>query len=118
MNYIAAYGTLRSGGFFFRPSRQKVLGLHRLEGYDMYGANYCFPMVCKGKGTITVELQEVSDQEMQGIRLMESAYDEETIELDGKQVSLFVRDYERRFDGKIKSGDWIQHRKDICQDQF
>jgi gamma-glutamylcyclotransferase (GGCT)/AIG2-like uncharacterized protein YtfP len=114
MNYIAVYGTLREGLINYgRFGEQKVLGTYRINGYDLY-CLFC-PEIRKGKGSIVIELQEVNDITLAGIRRIErGCYDEHRINLDGKEASIWIArlDLEkpsRKY--KINNGDyksWIE----------
>lgn len=113
------YGSLRRGSEgskgektynYGRFSGQEFIKTIKLDGYQMYNLG-TYPAVTKGKGTITVELQEVDESSAQRIRWMElgAGYTAVKIPVDNEEATMYI--YEENLDGRypqIKSGNWLE----------
>ena len=113
---IAVYGSLRKGHYnhlFLTSSR--FVGIDRLDGWDMY-SNGSFPYVVVGKGSITVEVYEVSGPTLSKIDHLEGYpvhYSRTRVET--RHGSCWLYHVERVPEGcfAVPGGDWAGRKIQI-----
>lgn len=111
MKHCLFYGSLKSNHYNFgRFSGQKLIKSDiKLEGYEMFNLG-AYPCIVEGKGTVTAELQEVSDEAYANIQRMEAGagYSRKEIDIDGVKATLFIMNKEEIGDWakKVESGNW------------
>ncbi len=129
-NFLLSYGTLRSGNINpgedekticrnrdkiynfnrFGANSQKFLKKFRLSGFSLVNVGYYPAAIEDENGEITVELQEVADENVWlSMQRMEkgAGYLWKQIEIDGVFATIFFMTQGRAAKlPKIESGDW------------
>jgi gamma-glutamylcyclotransferase (GGCT)/AIG2-like uncharacterized protein YtfP len=99
----------------FGKGTQKYIKTFTLPGFEMYSVHGHYPTICKGDGSIVVELHEVEPQAWERISYMEKSaqYDNMTIpvEHNGKTVDATIyywskENIEKAKLPRVESGDW------------
>jgi gamma-glutamylcyclotransferase (GGCT)/AIG2-like uncharacterized protein YtfP len=97
---LAVYGTLRRGGDTIR-----------IPGFEMY-SNHVYPACIRGNGEITVEVHEVTANDLVHLDRYEGVphlYTRETVEINGIPtfIYLWAREISPRMP-RVVSGDWLK----------
>ena len=114
---IIVYGSLRKGGFNYRPWLESkgamFLGKGKIKGFSLYDLG-SFPAVIKGDGEVVGELYEVSEEMFDKIDWMEKSagYKKQEITVNGIKCALWfftkktLSFYKKA--KKVEHGDYIK----------
>lgn len=112
MRLLLTYGSLRKDEYNYERVRN-IYGQGsmtfkkqvKLEGFDMYDLGLGYPAIYPGKGVITCDLMEISDNAYLYIKYIElgSGYLEQQIE----DMIIYVFSVSLDSYEKINSGDWL-----------
>lgn len=119
---IATYGTLRKdGAYHYYIGKAKLTASGWLEGFKMYLYANWFPFAIKGSTSdrIKVEVYDVPEAYYKSTKAMETGagFEEIEIEICYEKAKMFIVINSPRFknyqveENLIKSGDWIDFRK-------
>lgn len=112
-NLIAVYGSLRKGEYNQEGRNgMKYLSTHEIDGYELYSFG-SYPGIKEGKGKLTVDIFECTDQCKKSIDWMEigAGYVIKPITIEGKECDLYVYNHDVEGYTKVESGDWSTYLK-------